>query len=812
MSIGTIFALLFISTGIVNALDKTEYFTISLPTGSTTLTFDDTFYYMVITIFTIGYGDFYPVTTLGRAIIGLFIIITIIIMSQQTTKLGELVKNTSPYRAAYKTSPGKHIIISGSFSGITLLRFLKELYHNDHNIKMKSCKVLIVNDKFPSKEILGILKHAMYQQVVDYLEGDLIDEKILKKSAVSASKGVFILTDQYMDEIGPADTYAVLVSSAVKDYSPKTPVFLQLVRPNLLIHNYWAGWDAGFSAWELKLSLLAANVFTSGFSTMVCNLIVSSSGDIKKVALNNHWLNEYIMGLSNEIYLVPFPPQTIGVEFSDIAQILYLNHNSLLIGVHTLVFDKEISEKVQEILLNPVRYCISPGDNAFIISTDIKKAKLINNINLDKNLNAEDLYDTTVNFKLLKTPMPKHSTKKDLKSEHLLMWETDLRGLIWDHILVFGRIEHLEIILDSFNKMTSQAICYVTGHSPPLLWNRIKMKHKEVLYLQCNLSNIKELSHTAINSAYHVILLSSKISESFIEDSEILPLISIIEFHFSVEFTVELVDEVNMKYLKNKPGPGLETLPFLTWPSYASSNVFCSSMLDYITAGAYHNNFLIDVVRRMIIYEDLYSEIAIDENCRMNNIEIPKELHGKLVFKDVFIYLLQLQRPVLALAIYRGVGILNNEIPYVYTKPDPITPLFTGDKIIVMGELNDRSNSAYLKDAKKKQIKENTIKLSRTKSLTKTSQTLLVRQNTLADIAVKTVEKDEKNEGNILPDEELLNMVKNLLDKTKHEREISAKQNEILLNLAGEYSTVMNLINGVDSSASLESEASIDDN
>ena len=247
ITIGTIIALLFISTGLIHALNKTEHFNINLPTGTTTLTFDATFYYMIITIFTIGYGDFYPTTALARAIIGLFIIIVIIIMSQQTTRLGELIKNTSPYRKAYKTEPNKHIIISGAFSGTTLFRFLKELYHVDHNMKMKTCKVLIVGNERPKREILAILNHPIYEQVVQYLEGDLIDEQVLKNSAVKGSKVVFILTDQYLEEVGPSDIYAVLACSAVKEYSPLTPVLLQLVKPDLLIHNYWAEWDSGFS-------------------------------------------------------------------------------------------------------------------------------------------------------------------------------------------------------------------------------------------------------------------------------------------------------------------------------------------------------------------------------------------------------------------------------------------------------------------------------------------------------------------------------------------------------------------------------------
>jgi hypothetical protein len=378
------------------------------------------------------------------------------------------------------------------------------------------------------------------------------------------------------------------------------------------------------------------------------------------------------------------------------------------------------------------------------------------------------------------------------------MWETDLRGELWDHILVFGRLEHLEIIIESFSKMSNQIICYVSDESPGELWNRISRKNKSVLYLECTLSDIVEISHTAINFSYHVIILSSKIPGSSMDDSGTLPLVSIIENNFTVKFTVELVDEMNMKYLEHRLPVELESMNFLTWPRYAASHVFCSSALDYIIAQGYHNSFIIDLIQRMIVYQDLYAEINIDENCRINSITLPAELHGKTTFSEVFFYLLNLSRPVVALAIYRGVGILNNEIPYVFTKPDPGTPLFKGDQIIVLGELNNRESSLFLKDARIKQRKETVVRLSKKRSITKSSQNLQVKKSSPAEMAIKCVEEEEKYEEKIISDDELLNMIKNLMDKTKREREIISKQNETLLNLASEYSTVQGLLTGLD--------------
>ena len=144
----------------------------------------------------------------------------------------------------------------------------------------------------------------------------------------------------------------------------------------------------------------------------------------------------------------------------------------------------------------------------------------------------------------------------------------------------------------------------------------------------------------------------------------------------------------------------------------------------------------------------------------------------------------------------------------MFTKPDKETPIFAGDKIIVMGELNNRESSPYLKDIRKKLRSQNTINLSRKKSFSKRSESLLVKKANIAETAVLAVDEDEKNEASTIPDEELMNMIKNMLDKTKRERELISKQNETILNLASEYTTVQKLLSGGDINESLSSDLS----
>jgi hypothetical protein len=79
----TIMAIVFISTGIIFSLSKLDInFVISMPSEGEELTFDAAFYFMVVTVCTVGYGDIKPGSDLARCIIGIFIILIIVMISK----------------------------------------------------------------------------------------------------------------------------------------------------------------------------------------------------------------------------------------------------------------------------------------------------------------------------------------------------------------------------------------------------------------------------------------------------------------------------------------------------------------------------------------------------------------------------------------------------------------------------------------------------------------------------------------------------------------------------------------------------------
>ena len=63
-----------------------------MPDTKEKLTFDSAFYFMIVTVTTVGYGDIKPASDSARMIISLFIILLIIILTKQTSELYDLMK------------------------------------------------------------------------------------------------------------------------------------------------------------------------------------------------------------------------------------------------------------------------------------------------------------------------------------------------------------------------------------------------------------------------------------------------------------------------------------------------------------------------------------------------------------------------------------------------------------------------------------------------------------------------------------------------------------------------------------------------
>ena len=140
---------------------------------------------------TVGYGDIYPDTSWMRLVIGIFVIVSIITISKQTSELNDLIKLNSEYQVPYKDDGEIFVTLSGFFTKSSLIKFLNEFYHIDHKEKSENLKIVIIQPTYPDKEIQSILMNPKYEDNLHFIIGEIFSENTLEMAMVAKSSGFF---------------------------------------------------------------------------------------------------------------------------------------------------------------------------------------------------------------------------------------------------------------------------------------------------------------------------------------------------------------------------------------------------------------------------------------------------------------------------------------------------------------------------------------------------------------------------------------------------------------------------------------------
>jgi len=182
--------MLFIGAGVAHAIDTIEaesFYNADFPKFD----FLSAFYYMIVTSSTLGYGDIYPIKTASRMITIVLIIAMVGIISDQLSKISQLMDNYSKYDTVYNDI--RHIVIVGSYSELSLLNFLKQFYHEDHGNVKTRC--IIVGEGYPTTAIVSILEDPRFEGKVSYLESPSTNIDTFNKANIAMAESVFILTN-----------------------------------------------------------------------------------------------------------------------------------------------------------------------------------------------------------------------------------------------------------------------------------------------------------------------------------------------------------------------------------------------------------------------------------------------------------------------------------------------------------------------------------------------------------------------------------------------------------------------------------------
>lgn len=123
MLILNIFTTIFIAAGIVMLVDN-----IHSGAFNANMQFIDAIYYMIITSGTIGYGDYFPTSSLSRMVLVVIIVMIISVFGNQISALTATIREADFYDKQYNLKG--HVVIMGSMKTDLVARFLLHFYQS----------------------------------------------------------------------------------------------------------------------------------------------------------------------------------------------------------------------------------------------------------------------------------------------------------------------------------------------------------------------------------------------------------------------------------------------------------------------------------------------------------------------------------------------------------------------------------------------------------------------------------------------------------------------------------------------------------
>ena len=625
--------------------------------------FHDFLYFIFTTTATIGYGDIFPLTELGRVIIIILICIMVILVPQKISELMSILGNSSVYsRDIYKSNVEvPHLVICGHVTVDSLKNFCNELFHTDHGQGEKN--VVILEPEMPSQDMLRILHTGKYEINLKYLQGNPISGKDLHRADITNAKVSVIMTDKFSDEPHSTDHKNILISLAIKKYFLQnkmydSTLFIQLIKPENKIHyqnglqslsiNGKMGNDQVIIVEEIKMNLLSKSCLIPGIIPLITNL-VRSSGSCEETELT--WLNEYLDGTGNEIYRTELNDQFKNNTFCQISKKIYEEYDAIAFALEIDINGKTV------ISLNPGEFFIEKSRDKrddvkfyiYVICSDkeiadqIEQANQMNNKeeendliekDNDKNdsgqhkiiqakfhdymkMHLSDIQELDEND-FLNEPCEEEDDYyiiKNFVNNNVDVKKDSIRNsdIYKNHIVVCGTHPSLYYYIlplraRYLGKENLKYLVLLTVDMPKDLWDSLS-RFENIILINGSPLNVEDLLRANIEYADKAVILGNNNNKNLIYNNQMIDCETVFIYKAikkcnpNIQIMTELVYDSNIEFLL--PDEELEQfnngiIPYESTSVFSSGEVYISSIIDTLTSQAYYNKHIVTIIHQLL--------------------------------------------------------------------------------------------------------------------------------------------------------------------------------------------------------------------
>ncbi|CAB4060605.1 KCNMA1 [Lepeophtheirus salmonis] len=283
------------------------------------LSFGSCIYFMFVTMSTVGYGDIFCTTDLGK----IFIVMYMLDPDMQ----GNMIQRDQQF-----------IIVCGNVNYESVTNFLEDFFHparDDVDVE-----VVFLNKGEPDLEFEGLLKREHSR--VQYFKGSMLNAYDLQRVKAANASACLVIANKFCEEPDAEDVANIMRVISLKNYCENTRVIIQLMHAELCL--------------------------APGFSTLVSNLVImGDDGDGSKIT--PHWKQEYLNSSSRVVLAETLSPTFVGMKFIRAAEICYSKLNLLLLAI------EERKYEGGEIYINPKDRIINANEIGLFITDSADSVK-----------------------------------------------------------------------------------------------------------------------------------------------------------------------------------------------------------------------------------------------------------------------------------------------------------------------------------------------------------------------------------------------------------------------------------------------------